>query len=390
MSSTVLYATILGMLILAIPHSDYGNLGRLYTLTWAVVGLLIEKTVSLTVWATVIQGRAQWAASRYRRVHRWIHNEKVKPHSIYAPLVRAALARWTEACIYVALDTSVLWNKYVLVRLSLIYRGRAVPLVWTVLAHTSARVAFVDYRDVLYRAAELFAPGQRVVLLADRGFCDVELLLALKKLGWHYRIRAKQSLTVYRTGQRKGCPVERMLPGRGQARFIHRVMLTHRQIGPVHLALAWPTAGQKDPDPWIVISDEPTDLTTFDEYGLRFDIEENFLDDKSNAFQVQESEIRSASALSRLFLVLAIATLYLVSTGEAVVRAQLRRVVDTHWERGLSYLQIGWRWIRRCLAQGAPVPNAIALSPDPDPEPARASRSKPRLCFTFVTLTDTS
>ena len=31
-----------------------------------------------------------------------------------------------------------------------------------------------DYRDVLYRAAELFAPGQRIVLLADRGFCDVE------------------------------------------------------------------------------------------------------------------------------------------------------------------------------------------------------------------------
>ena len=36
----------------------------------------------------------------------------------------------------------------------------------------------------------------------------------------------------------------------------------------------------------LVVSDEPTSLTTLDEYGFRFDIEENFLDDKSNGFPV--------------------------------------------------------------------------------------------------------
>jgi hypothetical protein len=30
-----------------------------------------------------------------------------------------------------------------------------------------------------------------------------------------------------------------------------------------------------------MITDEPTDIKTFEEYGFRFDIEENFLDDKS-------------------------------------------------------------------------------------------------------------
>ncbi|WP_049762854.1 hypothetical protein [Chloroflexus aggregans] len=161
-----------------------------------------------------------------------------------------------------------------------------------------------------------------------------------------------------------------MLPRRGQARFVHQVTLTCRCIGPAHLAPACPAAGQHTPDPWIVISDEPTDLTTFDEYGLRFDIEESFLDDKSNAFQGQEREIRSVPALSRRFLVPAVATLYPVGTGEEVVKNQLRRLVDPHWDRGLSYFQIGWRRIRHCLAQGTPVPNRIALSPDPDSEPA--------------------
>ena len=51
---------------------------------------------------------------------------------------------------------------------------------------------------------------------------------------------------------------------------------------------------------WLVLSDEPTNLATLDEYGLRFDIEENFLDDKSNGFQLESSLIRSADALTRL------------------------------------------------------------------------------------------
>jgi len=227
-----------------------------------------------------------------------------------------------------------------------------------------------------------------VTLLADRGFCDAELLLTLKKLGWHYRIRAKQSLMVYRRGQHKGCKIERLLPQRGQARFLQQVFVTRRRIGPVSLALAWPAAGQKDLDPWIIISDEPTDLETFHEYGLRSDIEENFLDDKSNAFQVQKSEVRSTDGLSRLFLVLAVATLYLLSTGAHVVHSGLRRLVDTHWDRGLSYLQIGWRWIRRCVAQGLSISNHLELPADPDPEPARASRRQSRPPPTFVLVAD--
>ena len=125
---------------------------------------------------------------------------------------------------------------------------------------------------------------------------------------------------------------------------------------------------------WIVISDEPTSLETFQEYGLRFDIEENFLDDKSNGFQLEASCIRSAPALERLCLVLAAATLYLVSQGTHLVETGQRRRVDAQWSRGSSYLKIGWNWIRRALSRKEKLLNHVALSPKPDPEPAMASR----------------
>ena len=87
---------------------------------------------------------------------------------------------------------------------------------------------------------------------------------------------------------------------------------------------------------WAVISDEPTEVETLQEYGLRFDIEENFLDDKSNGFQLESSLIRSAKALERLCFVLAMTTLYLVSVGTDVVKRGKRRLVDPHWFRGSS------------------------------------------------------
>jgi hypothetical protein len=62
----------------------------------------------------------------------------------------------------------------------------------------------------------------------------------------------------------------------------------------VYLALARRRDGKEE---WFVVSDEPTDFATFAEYGWRFDIEENFLDDKSNGFQLELSLIRSATAL---------------------------------------------------------------------------------------------
>src|SRR5262249_25631083 len=119
--------------------------------------------------------------------------------------------------------------------------------------------------------------------------------------GWYWRIRIKTRFWLYRRGQPR-CKVERLAVARGHAGFWHRVCITEKRYGPVHLAVARPHSGT---DVWYVISDEPTDGKTFEEYGLRFDIEENFLDDKSNGFQLESSLIRCAQALSRLCLVVA-------------------------------------------------------------------------------------
>ena len=365
-------------------HQDWLDRRHLKTLAWMVVGLLQSSLIGLNAWAPFVISRAVFAQSSVRRFMRWLNNERIEVHKLYGPLVQQALADWGQHVLYLALDSSMLWNQYCIIRISLIYRGRAIPLVWCVLQHASSSVAYATYAELLDRTAQLLPLHGRVVFLADRGFVDTELMRHLQQLRWHWRIRIKANLLVYARGHCRKLSSLCFRPGR--AHFWHNVSLTAERFGPVHLALAH-LAGNDEC--WFVVSDEPTSLATFDEYGLRFDLEENFLDDKSNGFQLESSLIRSAAALTHLLCVLAVATLYLTAQGSEVVKQGQRRYVDPHWFRGSSYLKIGWNWIRTALSRGLALLVKLHLSGEPDPDPAMASRRQferpgPTLKIKFV------
>ena len=127
---------------------------------------------------------------------------------------------------------------------------------------------------------------------------------------------------------------------------------------------------------WSVVSDQPTSPQTFVEYGLRFDIEEGFLDDQSSGWNLQRSEIRSVTDLSRLWFILAVATLYVTAQGLEVVKAGRRRWIDTHWARGNSYFRIGLEWTKAALLNGWQLIKQVCFTSHIDPEPAMASRKE--------------
>jgi len=367
-NATALYQGLLNLL----DRGQWQDRRHLKTAVNMMVGLILSSSISLTGWIPYTISRALQAQSVQRRFARWLDNDRLDVHFLYAPLIQEALIAWGEATLYLALDTTMLWDQYCMIRLSVVYRGRAVPLAWQVVEHRSAQVAFRVYRDLLQRAAKLLPSGTRkVVLLADRGFADVALMRLCQQLGWRYRLRIKSNFLVHRSGHRSVL-VDQLLPQRkGQAVLLQAVSLTGECYGPVHLALARPLGEE---EPWLIVSDELTGPQTFKEYGLRFDIEENFLDDKSNGFQLEDSKLRSAAAIERLFFGIATATLYRVVQGSEVVAQGRRREVDPHGFRGSSYLKIGWQWLKQALNKGWQLITCWRLRGGEDPDPAMASR----------------
>jgi len=239
------------------------------------------------------------------------------------------------------------------------------------MAHRSTQVSFEAYQPVLKQVHALLPASQLITLLADRGFVHERLLHILQKLQWQFRLRLPGDTLVH-LGAQHLAAVKDLCPAAGHTRFFQQVAILAGAVGPVSLALA--TLLEQPDDPWFVASSEPTNQVTLQEYGLRFDIEESFRDEKSGGFQLQTSHLATPDALERLLLILALTTLHLTSLGVRVVQARKSRLVDHHWERRLSYVKLGWRWQRQQEQRGGLPFVPFWLDPAPDPLPVLASR----------------
>jgi hypothetical protein len=87
----LMFRTLMRAFVRESPRSAWGDIRRLVALAWAVVGLCLSKTISLTDWGEVVESQALLAASRTRYFQRWLDNPRVRVQPLNEPLVRAAL-----------------------------------------------------------------------------------------------------------------------------------------------------------------------------------------------------------------------------------------------------------------------------------------------------------
>lgn len=370
--------------MLSVPQILWKDKRHKACLIWILVGMIQSTSCHVDKWIDYMRSKAQHASSLKQRSLAWLHNSRIQTQGIVAALMSHSLSQW-EGVLYIALDTSIVREGMYLISLGVVYRGRVIPIVQEIIEHNSASISFSHYQSLLDKASGYLPWHVKIVLLADRGFADTKLMNYVKNtLGWSYRIRIKNNLTLHRRGK-KSIKLAQVGLRPGEALFWHHVYLTHQGLA-VHLALAYSTKGER----WLIVSDEPTSLETFTEYGYRFSIEETFLDLKSACFQLEASRLSSAQAISKLVDVMAIAMLILVSQGTHVVKDGKRRIVDSHYFRGLSYLNIGLKWFRRWFSEDYRcVPyRRLQLVHGPDPEPCRASKQTiPKAVFTWVQTT---
>lgn len=351
---------------------------HLQSLCWMMVGMIQSQNVHLNGFGVYVKSRAQVAQSHQRRFRRWLSNRRIDVISAHQALVYQALSDWKQQRLYLSLDTTLVWNCFCIVWVGVVYRGRTIPVAWQVVAQSSSTVRLWTIQRVLRQTARVMPNGVAIVLLADRGFADGKLMKYLREnLGWHFRIRIKRSFQFQIEGQWRKVSSVQLQPG--QAYFTPVVSVGKTKPYPnVYLAFAH---DKQSCEQWVIVSDEPTTLQTFAQYRLRFQVEESFLDLKSNGFNLEASRLRNKFALSQLCGVIALTMLFLVLQGLQVVASGKRRQVDAHWNRGMSYLKIGWNWIRLAITHQWKIQVYPFLSSLPDPQPAIASKRQHNVAF---------
>ena len=364
-SSTPLYLQLLEFFS---QYSRVQDWRHLKTLGWMVSALIASGKLNLSAWEPYVTSQATQAQSYERRWRRFLTNSSINVELFYIPLVMAALSQWQNRRLYLAIDTTVLWDKYCMIHVSVVCCGRAIPLLWDVLEHESATVAFSEYIPLLRKARWLLRKYPDVMLLADRAFACHDLMTWLKLTDWHYALRLKCDVFVHGVN-RHPIEVGKLYPPVNQAKLFKNVGLWADGVHRANLVLAT-VKGAKDS--WAVITDEVPSLQTLNHYSSRFCVEELFLDSKSGAFGLSDSRLRHTDALKRLYLIAAVAILYATTTGMSVTIAGLRTTVDPHWRRGLSYLKIGLRYLRGVINKGRTLLVPIPLF-SKDPEPCFAS-----------------
>jgi hypothetical protein len=388
-SPTRLHSELLAFLR---QHCPFPDQRQLVLLAWMVSGLLLSQTVCFDRWKTVLPMAHCLAASWQRRCQRWLGNSRIDVGRIYGKLILWALQQWKNSSqrLHLALDTSMLWNRYCIVYLSIVVHGRAIPLVWRTLVHSSASISAEISIEMLKKADQMLADFGPITLLADRGFPSAELLSWFDdQPRWTYVMRICSDTWINGTAAPMGCEVRRLKLPRGNFRGFQDVRLWVSGKQKTNLLLAYPTGIPVD-EPWYLISNAHPSLDLVWSYAQRFCCEQLFRDQKSGLFQLESSGLRDPERIDRLLLVVAIAVLVGSLQGYAISFSGLRRQVDPHWQRGMSFVRIGLASLQQFVANATATLQTWLPIPLHELEPCIPSRGVQRrrnqLWFTRVDL----
>jgi hypothetical protein len=259
-----------------------------------------------------------------------------------------------------------------MIRICVIYMGRAFPIAWRILKHDSSSVKFEEYQEVLEQARSRLPEEIEVIFLADRGFTSKKLMKFLNECKWNWRIRIKGNQVLRCHGKRI---TPRMLVlQKGNVMLFSRIIEFGKELQVLSLSAGW---SKHSDEPWYILSNGEADVERFMEYAQRFDIEEMFRDEKSGGFNLEKSGLEDVMALERLILIIAVATMVILHEGLVVMEEGKVREVDAHWNRGLSCFQIGWRWIlKQCGKAMVTLKCCIELRPVNDPLPVAPTRKE--------------
>ncbi len=349
-----------------------------------VYGAIMAKSACQSAVIDALSSIATFHALRqYLREFLRDGSEKATPCNIqldvtlcFAPLLRWLLSLWKGQQLALAVDATAHQDRVVALVVSVLYRGSAIPIAWTILPANRSGAWIPEILRLLQLLAPEVSKSMEVLVMTDRGLWSPRLWKQIRALGWHPLMRVKNN-TSFQPLQVQRRQARTLIPGPGHA-WVGRGSAFYNpkrhRFGT--LVVVW-DKGQKEP--WIVITDLPPEDVGVCWYGLRFWIELGFRALKSVGWQWQRTRRTDPDRVARYWLVLAVATLWATAYGTRAEDAislgvPPQRVRSPHplpscsGPRKDSVIKKGICCMTRQLLQGRPWLR-LWLIPEPWPNP---------------------
>jgi hypothetical protein len=296
--------------------SGFLRLSQAKTLAALVAAAMRTERASL---ANIGRSMLGTAKHQIKRCWRFCANDRIETADAMRGIVKRVLGRKRKKPLLVSFDWTDVRGFQTLMAAAVV-KGRAVPLCWAscrdhVYDGHRSRNAFEESLLLVLRS--MVPDGQKVILLADRGFGRTELARFCQTQGFDYVIRIQPDVHVRcasYTGKLVDYPVRK-----GICKLLRQV--DYRQEEPVtqNIVVRWVRGlpGHRD-ECWFLMSSlaaGPARISKL--YGRRMTIEQLFRDCKSkrNGWSLRDTRVTRPDRLDRLLLILAVAYLLLCGVG---------------------------------------------------------------------------
>lgn len=306
----------------------------------------------------------------------------------FVPLLAWVVDPWEGTQLALALDATTLGTRLTVLAISVVYRGCARPVTWTVLPATATHAWRREWWRRLRQGRRAVPRSGTVIVLADRGWYARWLFRRITRLGGHPFLRINTGGTFRPTGQVRRVALKTLVPEPGTTWQGTGIAFTGRNRQLHCPLLACWDAGHKEP--WLILTDLPPEASTACWYGLRAWIEQGFTITKRAGWQWQRTRMTQPERAARLWLAVAVATLWLLSVGgEADETIPTSTVLDVTAMvpqpartrratrlRVVSVVRRGWTLLLVAWLDQAPLPLGRFV---PEPWPAVLEEEPPSL-----------
>ena len=298
--------------------------------------------------------------SRVRRFSRWVNNSKIDYERYYLPFAQALLKCLAANPLVIAIDGSTVGRGCMCLMVSVIYQGRALPIVWLVVRGKKGHLPQDRHVQLVEEFKRIVPKEASVYFLGDGEFDGTGLLAKITDYDWHYVCRTAKTASVFVKGKKTNCGKLGNGIHAGQSNIYKDVLFTNEQYGPVNLIVWW---GKEHKDPIYLVSDLKSKTEACKFYKKRFRIETFFSDQKSRGFHIQKSHISNPDKLARLLMAVCLAYIWIVYLGNLCMNIGAQKLIHRANRCDLSLFQLGLRYLKHILNDGIKIPVDFCLSP---------------------------
>ncbi len=349
------------------------------------------RTTLATFLALLLHGKV---GSMEHRLREWCYEAEAKAGSkrgakrqaldvttCFVPLLRWIVCLWQGTCLALAIDATSLGDRFTVLTVSVVYRGMGIPVAWTILPANQQHAWRREWLRMLRLLRPAIPTAWTVLVLADRGLYAPWLFRRIVRLGWHPFLRINQGAKFRPLGQAQWYWLRELCGSVGQRwRGAGTAFVTKESQLACTLVAWW---GDGSTEPWLILTDLDPDGCDAAWYGVRTWCEQGFKCFKRGGWQWQQTRMTDPDRAARLWLALAVATLWTVSVGSALEDGSAARGLDgmdlpplvdvlqarpVGPPRRMRLLRLGWLWVVVQMITTHRLPLPQCLVPDPWPE----------------------